>query len=572
MAVEDKTLAPQKASANTVSASDELLNKTIDDFEMSVRVNARRKFLREPQRRYSQGQLPGSGAFIAAAVLALLLALAIVFWPDGLVLPRLVRALLLLLAATALGAIGRSFFRSSHDALAHLGLALRDLAAGRIEVRAPEYLPGISGDLARDLNRLAQQYAELRSGLDGRVAEQTLRLKRERDQFAQQSQQLRAMAAREQEELRAQSERLSSMSHELRTPLSGILGYADLLRRTPLDTEQLEHLETLDKSARALLTMINDLLDWSRIEAGRLKLDDARFDLCDTIESTVALLAPLAYEKDLELVRIVYHDVPAELRGDGQRLRQILTNLLSNAIKFTAQGAVVLRVMGEREEYGCNWLRFAVSDTGPGIAADQRARLFQPFRQVGVGQAGSSGLGLSITRKLTVGALDVQPVQIHPRLVAGDGEDGALDHGGQHFTGHRHHLALCSGRRFRDGRELARIQSNQAKARAPRRDLDPVVVLRPDANLPFAELAHHLEQLARTGGEAALLAHRRHASPPHRDLLIRCRDGDAVAAGTLDEHVAENRHRRAPFGDALHQVQTGQQFVPFDGEFHSTPA
>src|SRR3546814_10914981 len=91
-------------------------------------------------------------------------------------------------------------------------------------------------------------------------------------------------------------------------------------------------LHTLDKSARALLSMINDLLDWSRIEAGRRKLDELRFDLYDTVESTISLLAPLAYEKDLELVRIVYHDVPRELRGDNPRLRQILTNLLSNAI------------------------------------------------------------------------------------------------------------------------------------------------------------------------------------------------------------------------------------------------
>src|SRR3546814_12598355 len=95
--------------------------------------------------------------------------------------------------------------------------------------------------------------------------------------------------------------------------------------------------------------MINDLLDCIRIEAGRLKLDELRFDLYDTVESTIALLAPLAYEKDLELVRIVYHDVPRELRGDNQRLRQILTNLLSNAIKYTERGAVVLRVMVEGE-------------------------------------------------------------------------------------------------------------------------------------------------------------------------------------------------------------------------------
>ncbi|NGY04451.1 ATP-binding protein [Solimonas terrae] len=352
----------------------------------------------EPQRQYSRRLLPGSWAFIGLAALAL--ALAASLWLPPLILPRTLRIMLSLSMLVAIAALAYAFVHTARGALRTLGLVLRDLGGGRLEVRAPDSLPGISGDLGRDLNRLAQQYAELRSELDGRVAEQTQRLKRERDQFAAQSQELRSIAAREQEEVRAQSERLSSMSHELRTPLSGILGYADLLRRTQLDDEQLEHLDTLDKSARALLSMINDLLDWSRIEAGRLKLDELRFDLYDTVESTVALLAPLAYEKNLELVRIIYHDVPRELRGDSQRLRQILTNLLSNAIKYTEHGAVVLRVMGEREEAGRHWLRFAVSDTGIGIAADQRERLFQPFRQIGGSQVGSSGLGLSISRKL----------------------------------------------------------------------------------------------------------------------------------------------------------------------------
>lgn len=355
--------------------------------------------MREPLRRYSRRLLPGSWAFLALA--GIVLAVAATTWIGPMQMPPTLRLMLAVSIATAGIALALAFARTARRSLSILGLVLRDLAGGRLEVRAPPDLPGIAGDLAQDLNRLAQQYAELRGGFDARVAEQTARLRRERDQFAAQSQQLRATAAREQEELRAQGERLASMSHELRTPLTGILGYADLLRRTPLNAEQLQHLDTLDHSARALLSMINDLLDWSRIEAGRLKLDELRFDLYETVESTIALLAPLAYEKELELVRIIYHDVPRELRGDAQRLRQILTNLLSNAIKFTPRGGVVLRVMGEREESGRSWLRFAVTDTGIGIAPEQRERLFQPFRQVGGGQAGSSGLGLSITRKLT---------------------------------------------------------------------------------------------------------------------------------------------------------------------------
>ena len=277
--------------------------------------------------------------------------------------------------------------------------ATRALADGRASVRAPEELSGSAGELAREINRLGQQLTELRTRFDERVTQATVRLRQERDQHSEQLQQLRASAGQVQNEARAQSELVSSLSHELRTPLTAILGYSDLLRRSGLNPDQAQQLETLDKSARALLAMINDLLDWSRIEAGRLRLNEDAFDIHDVIEDTIALLAPLAYGKDLELVRIVYHDVPQQLRGDAQRLRQILTNLLSNAIKFTDSGEIVLRVMQEREAGDRSGLRFAVTDTGIGISPEQQAKLFQPYRQVGFGQGGS-GLGLSITRKL----------------------------------------------------------------------------------------------------------------------------------------------------------------------------
>ncbi len=277
----------------------------------------------------------------------------------------------------------------------------RALASGRSEARIPEGLGGFGDALGLEINRVALQLVDLRTRFDENLGRATHRLRQERDQANEQLQQLRASASQWQTEARAQSELWSSLSHELRTPLTGILGYAELLRRSGLNPEQAQQLDILDKSARALLAMINDLLDWSRIEAGRLRLNEDGFDLYDVVEDTLSLLAPLAYDKDLELVRIIYHDVPQRLRGDPQRLRQILTNLLSNAIKFTETGEIVLRVMQEREASGRTWLRCSVTDTGVGISADQQARLFQPFRQVGRPNASAgSGLGLSITRKL----------------------------------------------------------------------------------------------------------------------------------------------------------------------------
>lgn len=285
--------------------------------------------------------------------------------------------------------------------LDELRRGLRALAHGRSEQRIPEALPEGLADLARHANVLGTRLNALSADMDARVTGQTRRLREERDAALTQNQHLRTAAGQSREEARAQSELVSSLSHELRTPLTGILGYTDLLRCSGLNAEQSQQLDTLEKSARALLTMINDLLDWSRIEVGRLRLNEETFTVLDVVEDTCALLAPLAYEKDLELIRIVYHDVPRQLRGDAQRLRQILTNLLSNAIKFTDHGEVVLRVMREREDGDRAWLRFSVTDTGIGISREQQARLFQPYRQIGRTQHGGSGLGLSITRKLT---------------------------------------------------------------------------------------------------------------------------------------------------------------------------
>ena len=324
-------------------------------------------------------------------------------WGFGLVLIAggeawlLVVWLLLGLAGLALALLGLSrIMRPQQEQLE----VLRQLAAGRVEVRAAPDGRGLHGELARQISQTARLLAQYRDQVDQQIGQATGRLRQDLLRTQEKSELLRRALAETQDSARAQSELFSNLSHELRTPLTAILGYADLLRRSGLNEEQGQQLNTLDKSARALLSMINDLLDWSRIEAGHLRLNQESFSLQDTVEDTTALLAPLAYEKALELVQIVYHDVPQRLAGDGPRLRQILTNLISNAIKFTENGEVVVRVMREKEEGDRVWLRFAVSDTGIGIVPEQQRRLFQPFHQVGRSSRGGSGLGLSITRRL----------------------------------------------------------------------------------------------------------------------------------------------------------------------------
>lgn len=288
--------------------------------------------------------------------------------------------------------------------------ATRGLNQKRMEARARTADAGISGELAGQINQMATRLLQEQDQVDSLIAQSSIRLRRDYQDLLEQHQELRRSMAASLKAVESQSELFSNLSHELRTPLTAIVGYTDLLRRSALNAEQQTHLLTVEKSAQGMLEMINNLLDWGRIEAGRMRLNDDHLDVQQIVEDVTGLLAPMAYEKNLELVHIVYEDVPRWVQGDAQRLRQILTNLLSNAIKFTQRGEVVLRVMRDRANEGRVWLNFSVSDTGPGIPAEQQRHLFHAFQQT-AGTRGGSGLGLTITRKLAElmgGRVDMQ--------------------------------------------------------------------------------------------------------------------------------------------------------------------
>ncbi len=202
---------------------------------------------------------------------------------------------------------------------------------------------------------------------------------------------------------RLKSEFLATMSHEIRTPMNAILGMADLLADTPLTVDQREMTQTLVGGAESLLAIINDILDFSRIESGRFRLDSAEFDLRRIVEETVALLAPRAHQKSLELLCDVELPNGSTLLGDAGRLRQILTNLIGNAIKFTDAGEVEVRVLRKSGGLTRSRFRVAVRDTGVGIPLTAQRRLFQPFEQGDASitrRFGGTGLGLAITRQL----------------------------------------------------------------------------------------------------------------------------------------------------------------------------
>lgn len=308
----------------------------------------------------------------------------------------LVTALFMLVLAYA---VQRRFF----TAIRTKQEALRRLDAGdynyRLDSRAShELIP-----LSQAINALGEHLQRSRENTRQQIEQTTQDLQESMETIEIKNIELDMARRRALQANRTKSEFLANMSHEIRTPLNGIIGFCRLLSRSRMDSRQREWLEHIETASGNLLALINSILDVSKIEAGKIELESVALDMVTLVDEVLVLLAPTSQQKGLQLLGLVFDDVPSELVGDPLRIKQVLTNLVHNAIKFTERGDVIVKVIVEDAQGSETTLRVEVSDSGIGLSPDVQKQLFLPFSQ-GVAnrsrQYGGSGLGLMICKQL----------------------------------------------------------------------------------------------------------------------------------------------------------------------------
>jgi two-component system sensor histidine kinase BarA len=291
-------------------------------------------------------------------------------------------------------------FKHSTD---HIGDAIQNIIAGDYEsiitLRGDDELSQIS----QQLNNLSETLLQANIETEYNIEQTTGDLRQTLETIEVQNIELDIARREALEASRIKSEFLANTSHEIRTPLNGIIGFSNLLLKDVSDSRQRDQLDTIRLSAEGLLAIINDILDLSKIEAGKLVLDNTPINIRDIIEDSLTMLAPSAHDKRLELILLSYSDIPACVIGDPLRIKQITTNLLSNAIKFSEQGNIIVRIKLKEIHEGQALLVISVTDSGIGLSDHQQLNIFNAFTQADASTSrdyGGTGLGLVICKRL----------------------------------------------------------------------------------------------------------------------------------------------------------------------------
>jgi len=274
---------------------------------------------------------------------------------------------------------------------------------GQLDSRVEGFMLGELDMLKNGINSMAMSLAAYHEEMQHNIDQSTSDLRETLEQMEIQNVELDLAKKRAQEAARIKSEFLANMSHELRTPLNGVIGFTRLTLKSELTPTQRDHLHTIERSADNLLTIINDVLDFSKLEAGKLILESIPFPLRNALDEVVTLLAHSAHDKGPEQTVNVKNDVPDNVIGDPLRLQQVITNLVGNAIKFTENGNIDVLVEKRALSNNKVQIEMQIRDTGIGIPERDQSRLFQAFRQADASisrRHGGTGLGLVITQKL----------------------------------------------------------------------------------------------------------------------------------------------------------------------------
>ena len=287
--------------------------------------------------------------------------------------------------------------------LQQLNNQIDKLAEGRFASDLEQPFFGELDQMRLGINQLSIELKRYKDDVQHTIDQSTSDLFHTMEQLEMQNVALDLARRKAQEDNKLKSEFLAKMSHELRTPLNGVIGFTRQLLKTELSHHQLDYLNTIQKSANSLLTLVNDVLDYSKLEEGRMPINPEPFSLRDMVNDSIELLAANAFEKQLELALLIDPACPDDIIGDPLRINQVLLNILGNAIKFTEQGSIVVKVLATDLSDEKLTLHFSVQDTGIGIPSAQQEQLFYGFSQAdgSVGRRyGGTGLGLFISQRL----------------------------------------------------------------------------------------------------------------------------------------------------------------------------